>query len=294
MTFGRTALSFSSSQMLGGIKMATVELTAKTRRTDHLVGTARAGAIDRWIYVFMAVFFLAITLTGFIPDAQSKIAAVQAHQRPPFPIALHFHAVLMGSYLLLLLAQTTLVATGRSAQHRKLGVLTVIVGGALVVVGLWLVPTMYHQIWNAAQTAPSPVKEKLLTQDIPGFDNIILLQLRIGILFPLLLALAVAARNTHPGVHKRLMILAITPALAAALDRITWLPTTLPASPVGSDLWVLAAVSPMFVWDVARNKSIHRGWWVFAICAAPLTAAVYLLWNTPWWHQTVHTMMGVG
>src|SRR6476469_8077769 len=81
---------------------------------DVLSGTPRAHAIDRWIYVFMAAWFIAIVLTGFIPDSLNKIAAVQAGQRPPLPLVMHAHAVLMGSFLLLLLAQTTLVATGRS------------------------------------------------------------------------------------------------------------------------------------------------------------------------------------
>ena len=35
-----------------------------------------ANAIDRWFYVFMAVFFIAITLTGFIPDSIAKLAAI--------------------------------------------------------------------------------------------------------------------------------------------------------------------------------------------------------------------------
>ena len=38
-------------------------------RVDHLSGTPRAGFIDRWIYVFTAASFVAIVLTGFIPDS---------------------------------------------------------------------------------------------------------------------------------------------------------------------------------------------------------------------------------
>jgi hypothetical protein len=45
------------------------------------------------------VSFIVITLTGFIPDSLQKIAAVQSGARPPFPVVLHMHAVLMGSFL---------------------------------------------------------------------------------------------------------------------------------------------------------------------------------------------------
>ena len=62
--------------------------------------------IDRWIYVFMAAMLITVVLVGFIPDSLGKIAAVQAGERPPFPAAMHIHAVLMGGWMLLLLAQS--------------------------------------------------------------------------------------------------------------------------------------------------------------------------------------------
>ena len=49
------------------------------------------------------------------------LADVEAGERPPLPPVLHVHAVLMGTYLLLRLAQTTLAATGRQAWHQRLG-----------------------------------------------------------------------------------------------------------------------------------------------------------------------------
>ena len=134
--------------------MATVTGTFgfEQKRPDLLSGTPRALALDRWIFVFMAAWFIAIILTGFIPDSLMKVAAVKAGQRPPFPLVLHFHAVLMGSFLLLLLAQTTLMASGRSAQHKRLGMAAMVLAPALVIVGFILVPTIYHQVWDGAQT----------------------------------------------------------------------------------------------------------------------------------------------
>src|SRR5215510_7411901 len=100
-------------------------------------------AIDRWIYVFMAAFFVAITLTGFVPESIAKIAAVEAGQRPPFPLVLHLHAILMGSFLLLLLVQTVLAARGELRHHQRLGLASVVLAPALVVVGFILTPTIY-------------------------------------------------------------------------------------------------------------------------------------------------------
>src|SRR5258708_24254361 len=124
----------------------------RERLTDVLTGTPRAHAIDRWIFVFMAGWFIVITLTGFIPDSLTKIAAVQAGERPPFPSVLHLHAVLMGSFLLLVLAQTTLMATGRFELHRRLGIAAFVLAPSLVLVGIVLVPTTFPQTRNALHT----------------------------------------------------------------------------------------------------------------------------------------------
>lgn len=207
--------------------MATVaeRFPLKERRPDLLSGTPRAHAIDRWIFVITAAWFIVVTLTGFIPDSVMKIGMVETGQRPPFPIVLHMHAVLMGSYLLLTLTQTVLMATGRTTQHMRLGIAAFVIAPALVIVGFVLAPTMYYETWRAWQAAPPAARAEL--QQVLSFkENILLLQMRIGILFPLFLAIGLRARGANAGLHKRMMLLAPAPALAAGIDRITWLPTT--------------------------------------------------------------------
>jgi hypothetical protein len=120
-----------------------------------------------------------------------------------------------------------------------------------------------------------------------------LLQLRIGILFPLLIFIGLRARGNNAGLHKRMMILATAIALPAAFDRITWLPTTFPDSPVGPDLYVLLAVSPMFFWDLVRNRRIHEAYLIWLAVSLPFTVVVHALWGTPWWEATAPRLMGV-
>ena len=257
---------------------------------DLLSGTPRAHAVDRWIYVFTAASFVAIVLAGFIPSSLGKIAAVQAGERPPFPLVLHFHAVLMGSFLLLLLAQTSLVAVGRCDLHRRLGLVSMVLVPALVVAGLILVPTTYYAAWAALQAAPGAAD---LLQRLNVRDNIMLLQLRIGILVPLCLWIALRARGREAGRHKRMMILATAITLPAGIDRIPWLPSTLPDSPMSADLYTLAAISPMLLWDVVRNRSVHKAYWIWFAIALPFAVLVHSLWNTDWWHATARQLMGV-
>ncbi|MEP6982663.1 MAG: hypothetical protein ABI853_03345 [Sphingomicrobium sp.] len=274
--------------------MATVadRFSSQEPRQDVLSGTPRAHAIDRWIFVFMAAWFIAITLTGFIPDALMKVGMVQAGLRPPFPLVMHFHAVLMGSFLLLVLAQTSLMATGRSEYHMRLGIAAFILAPALVVVGFILAPTMYYETWNALQAAPAAERGKL--QDLLSIkENILLLQIRVGILFSLLLVIGLWARGADAGLHKRMMILAPAMALPAGIDRITWLPTTIPAAPLAIDFYVMLAVSPMLLWDLIRNRSVHRAYWIWLAAFVPAAVFVNALWDTPWWHATARHIMRV-
>ena len=274
--------------------MATIAGTRRfvERGSDVLSGTPRAHSIDRWIFVFMAAWFMAIVLAGFIPDSLMKVELVQTGQRPPFPPVLHMHAVLMGSFLLLLLAQTSLMATGRSAQHMRFGMLAMVLAPALVIVGFVLAPTMYHMLWEGAQVAP-PGKREQLQGALGVWENILLLQIRIGILFPLFLAIGLTARGRNPGLHKRMMFLATVMALPAGIDRIPWLPSTMPGSPMSADLYTLMAIAPMFLWDVVRNRNVHPAYIMWLGVNLPFAIAVHGLWDTPWWHQAARQIMGV-
>ena len=193
---------------------------------------------------------------------------MQAGARPPFPLVMHLHAVLMGAFLLLLLAQTWLVATGRKAFHMRLGLVSMLLVPAIVVVGFLLARGNYLGLWGAAQTAP-PEAQAAMQSVLNHIENILLLQLRIGILFPLLFWIALSARRGEPGLHKRMMILATVVAIPAGIDRIPWLPTTMPASPVGPDFWTLVAISPMLIWDLARNRYLHRAYLIWLALFLP-------------------------
>jgi hypothetical protein len=255
-------------------------------------GRSLAQTVDRWIYVFMAVSFIAYALIGFIPDSLAKLAAVDAGERPPFPPVLHAHAILMGAFLLLLLAQSLLAATGRLQYHRILGLAAFVLGPALVIVGLILVPTMYHQVWDAAQTAPPGIRP-MIEQGLREFDNIMLIQIRVGVLFPIFLAIALAARRSDPGLHKRMMFLAVAVALPAAFDRMSWLPTSLPGSALTVDLYPILAVAPMFVWDLVRTRTLHKAYVIWALVSLPAAILVHTLWDSEWWHATARQLVGV-
>jgi hypothetical protein len=240
---------------------------------DWLSGSSRTNVIDRWIFVMTAFGLVATVLAGFIPDSVVKIAAVDAGKRPPFPLILHIHAVLMGSFLLLLLVQTLLVAARRRIWHMQLGVAGAFLTIGIVVSGMILARVSYH---------PGPIA-----------DRIFLLQIRAGLLFPIFMGIALYYRSQNPGLHKRLILLSTTAVLSAAIFRIHWLPTTFPGNGVSLDLFTLLPFGPMLIWDLVRNRSLHRAYVIWAALFIPATAIVYALWDSPWWYSTARHIMGV-
>lgn len=274
--------------------MATITTRVSDPRKlpDFLTGTPRAHGIDRWIFVLMAAWFIVLALTGFVPDSFIKVAMVERGIRPPFPLVLHMHAILMGSFLLFLLSQTWLVATGRCETHRKVGPLGGLLAAALIVVGFVLAPTMYHQVYQGLSAAP-PAAHGQIRALLSQLDNILLLQIQAGLLFTLFIALALQARSRDSGFHKRLMIFAPAMALGAAFARMTWLPHTIPASPISILAYQWLALAPLFVWDIARNRRIHRAYYVLVAFYLPFNLLALLLWDTPWWHAMASRIMGV-
>lgn len=274
--------------------MATVagDFHVREQRPDNLSGTVRAHSIDRWIFVAMAAWFILIVLVGFIPDSVMKVGMVRAGARAPFPPVLHVHAVLMGSFLLLLLTQTIMVATGRCALHKQVGIAAFVLVPALVVVGLILAPTMYHQVWGGAHFGPPPVRAALAPV-VPLLENILLLQISAGLLFALFIGIALGARATRPGMHKRMMFLGTAIPLGAAIDRMWWLASSMPVLPWATDVYILLAIAPMFVWDVMRNRRVHEAYRLWAAIYLPVVLLVNFAWDKPWWHAAAQRMMRV-
>jgi hypothetical protein len=90
--------------------------------------TATRRRAERWFYVGAGVFLILLSVVAFGPsiiDPSRRTASLT-----PLVIA---HGIVSGAWLLLFLMQAMLVATGRTAVHRRVG----IIGFALaaVVVG---------------------------------------------------------------------------------------------------------------------------------------------------------------
>jgi hypothetical protein len=232
-------------------------------------------AVDRWIYVAMAALFLLTAVVGFGPNS----AAILTHELPSPPLLVHVHAALMTTWLGLLFAQTTLVAMGRRDLHRALGVFSFVLAPCLLV-GMFAV-----MIWRQRALA-----------DFGQFGpaaNILLAQGRSIIYFALFFVWAMLARKRDLETHKRMLLLATVVLLPAGIGRMTWLPTTAPASYDALHGYMLLLLAPAVAYDVARLGRPHRAYVSGLLLLLPWMIATHFLWNTPWWRDTAAKLMGL-
>lgn len=80
----------------------------------------------------MAILLLLLTLVGFAPTFYLR----PWFESSPLPLRFHVHGLFTTLWMMVFLSQTLLVARGKNAVHRRMGMLSIAVAGSLVVSGL--------------------------------------------------------------------------------------------------------------------------------------------------------------
>jgi hypothetical protein len=240
---------------------------------------------DRWIWVFMAVLFIATALAGFIPRSLHRIQLIQAGEQAPFAVVTHVHAATMALWFSLLLLQTILVATGRRLWHQRTGRVAIVVGLA---VPASLVAITVHGVTSQLTTLTLP-------QLSDQFAFAIFVQGKAIILFSVYLWIALRKRISDPQLHKRLIVLANFAIIAAAFDRIPWLQHFGLEWPYYEDLWNVLILSPILLYDALRSRQWIWVWLLGIAVLVPFVAAYYYLGvGLPdWWQAVVARLFGL-
>jgi hypothetical protein len=151
------------------------------------------------------------------------------------------HGAVATAWIVLLLAQTTLVAARRTDLHRRLGALGALVALAMVVVGLAL--------------ALESGRHGFSNPGLPPPRIFLIVPLTDMVLFTGCVATALALRD-RPDWHKRLMVLATLVILAPAFAR---LPVDAVRDHLPASAFALSALSLVAVatWDAVARRRLH-------------------------------------
>jgi FtsH-binding integral membrane protein len=200
----------------------------------------RAGVPGRkYDHVFFSAMALLLLGSVFLGFAHSYYLA--GVFRAPLPSAIiHVHGALFSSWILFLLAQTTLVAAGRTDIHRRIGMAGFLLACLMVIVGVWAGTNAL-----ARNFAPPGVDAKTFYV-IPITDMLV---------FAVLVFFAYLARFDSAA-HKRIIIIATVALMIAAIARWPFpllLGNPLAAAPV-SYLFLLM----LMAYDLWSTHKIHR------------------------------------
>ncbi|TIX51067.1 hypothetical protein [Alteraurantiacibacter aquimixticola] len=225
-----------------------------------------------WLALAMCFFVIA----GF--GIHSGLPALQGNF-PPAPPIVHIHAVVFGTWMLLLLAQTGLASTGNVKLHRSLGTWGIAHATAILLIGL------------ATQLIAS--RAGMDAGRDPGTDG-----LYLGILavigFAIMFTLAI--RNVkRPQIHKRMMMFAMLPVLPPGVNRF-WsnalgLDDPIPTFWLYLTLWGMAAA---ILWQERRETggisrySLFGAAWIFVEGA--IHEAVV---GSPWFNEVGRIVLGL-
>lgn len=202
-----------------------------------MVSPGRVSA-ERRFFTGIALAILATVIVGF---ARSFFLRPLFPEWPSPPETIFYvHGVVFTVWIVLLVAQASLVAGGRTELHRKIGPFSAVLAVAMVALGTLGALTAARRPTGFVQV-PVPPLQFLA---IPIFDMI---------LFATFVSLAIAQRR-NPQTHKRWMLLASVNLVTAAIAR--W-PGVFAHGPLAffglTDLFIIA----LAIWDFRSRGRLH-------------------------------------
>lgn len=188
----------------------------------------------RTFYIALTILVAVIAFVGFWRTYFGPLLAGHAEALP----LVHFHVVVYVGWLALFVAQAAFAAVGRVDLHMKLGRFGIGYGVFVIAVGLLVGFGMF--VVRVRAGAAAEATGRLFG---PIVDMLI---------FAPLFAASIYYRR-KPELHKRLMILATTTLLVAAVSRMrTFMPSLVFVQVVWSAPILLA-----MVYDYAKRKIVH-------------------------------------
>ena len=242
-----------------------------------------AAARAKWFYFGLACLFALISFTAFIPSYFLKIGN-HTFTSPPI---YHVHATLFFGWTLLNLSQAWLVATGRTYDHRRWGLLGIALATAMAISIVLMVMTSIKLA--DAHGAGLPMK-RFSYLNISGVVK-----------FSLFFAAAIFFIH-RAEIHKRLIVIANSTLIGAPIGRLVVLLLVPPAlragpPPVYAVLVILVlSYSPILagvLFDWRTRGRPHATYVIGFILTFGTGLLVPLVSRTDAWLTTINHLMGL-
>jgi len=220
---------------------------------------------ERLFFSGMALLVLLSTFLGFAPTYYLRFAGPPPHPVEPLIPLVFAHGLVFSAWVLLFVTQTLLVATGRLARHKTLGVLALVLALAMIPLGIAVGIGGIHRPLTAPPGISPLSWAAIPLLDVPVFGGLILVALHY---------------RRQSQVHKRLMLCAMVDMLRPSLGRL------LPALGVPGALPLLLPMIfllPLIAYDLITHRKVQpaTAWGTLVVVVASVLPLV--VWNTPAW-----------
>ncbi|HEY5645163.1 MAG TPA: hypothetical protein VIS76_04435 [Pseudomonadales bacterium] len=213
-------------------------------------------------YLYLSLWMWAIAIVGFGPGYVSAWADGTWVRS----LAVHIHALVYVGWLALFTWQVTLPSRGRVDSHRRLGRVLAAYAILMVAVGLTVTFSRFAD-WLAADGLAA-AQANLIH---PLSDMLI---------FPVLFGLAIYYRSS-PAIHQRLMVVATTMLLVAAVGRMKFLGEHGPP-PLLYDLIWLSPIWIAMARDAVRYRMVHPAYALSGLLLAAVPYRTVLVDTAPY------------
>jgi hypothetical protein len=210
-------------------------------------------------FFWVSAALLAILVLGFTPTLYLR----PAFDVEPIPGYLYVHGIVLTAWFVWLMVQTSMVRIGRTATHRRLGVIGACIGAACVVAGPLATFGVASRVnalgvgWDADMSAAVPALG-VEGVSVIEFVSVIFWGNLVAILvFAALLTTAVLERR-NPDAHKRYMILASILLIGPAIARISRIPVLGGEDGPFPPLAQLTLITVVIAHDVMTRRRLHR------------------------------------
>ena len=226
---------------------------------------------DKVFFSSMAVLLLVIVLVGF---GRTYFLKGLVLANLPSPI-IHVHGAVFTIWTLLLLTQTTLVATGNVALHRKLGLWTFALSCAMPILGLAAAINSLSRGFH-----------------VPGLDAETFFAIPVFsiVIFSVLIFFAYRER-LNSAVHKRLVLLATIELMGAPTGRPPF--TAITGHPHTASVVVWALIAMLICYDLFALHTVNKATLLGGLWLVIMDQLSVPIGFTPAWHAFAHALQHV-